>query len=63
VEEASELATVDDELWELAAEQRTELKSRLASSDPAKNVAAADVLARARADAFAGRHTRVVTGT
>jgi hypothetical protein len=44
-----ELAAVDDEPWELTAEQRTELKARLASSDPAKCVPAADVLARLRA--------------
>ena len=44
-----ELAAVDDEPWELTAEQRAELKARLVSSDPAKNVPAADVLALLRA--------------
>lgn len=44
-----ELAAVDDEPWELSTEQREELKARLSSSEPAKNVAAADVLARLRA--------------
>ena len=45
-----ELATMEDEPWDLTTEQRTELKARLASSDPTKHVPAADVFARLRAD-------------
>jgi hypothetical protein len=44
-----ELATSEDEPWDLTAEQRAELKARLASSDPTKLVPAADVFARLRA--------------
>ena len=44
-----ELATSENEPWDLTAEQRAELKARLASSDPAKLVPAADVFARLRA--------------
>jgi hypothetical protein len=43
-----ELATLDDEPWDLPAEQLAELKARIASSDPATLVPAADVLARLR---------------
>ena len=44
-----ELAVLDDGTWDLSPEQHAELKGRLASSDPAKRVAAADVFARLRA--------------
>jgi hypothetical protein len=44
-----ELATSEDGLWDLTAEQRAELRDRLASSAPAKLVPVADVFARLRA--------------
>lgn len=43
-----ELATSDDEPWDLTEDQRAELKARLTSSDPTKLVPAADVFARLR---------------
>ena len=44
-----ELTFIDEEAWDLSAEQRTELKARLASSAPETLVPAADVFARLRA--------------
>jgi hypothetical protein len=43
-----ELATSEDEPWELTAEPEAELKARLADSDPTNLVPAADVFARLR---------------
>jgi hypothetical protein len=44
-----DLAVLDDEAWDLSPGKHAELKARLASSDPAKAIPAADVLARLRA--------------
>ena len=44
-----ELAMSEDEPWDLTAEQRAELKVRLANSDPAELVPAEQVFARLRA--------------
>jgi hypothetical protein len=43
-----ELAAVDDEAWDLSAEQRDELKARIAGADRGELVPAAEVFDRLR---------------
>jgi hypothetical protein len=43
-----ELATVDDETWDLTPEQRPELRSRMDGADRGELVPAAEVFARLR---------------
>jgi hypothetical protein len=44
-----ELEAVDEEPWDLTAEQRAELKARVAGTDRSDHVPAAEVFARLRA--------------